>query len=225
MDSIHLMQTLGKVFRARRKELKLTLQQVADEVGTDAGNVSRIERGEQWVSEALGYAIARALRLTIELHPVQHVANEPGVQYVVERTPMDVVLSSVPIVGTTTGGTGGYWVELGHPPGHGDGHLDAASRDRNAYALRVQGSSMAPRIFEGEYLLVEPNHSCQPGDEVVVRLKDGQIMVKLFLSRRNNQITLGSIASDERLVFDATHVTEMHYVAGVFRQGSVKHKD
>ena len=38
---------IGKNIRARRKELKMTLEQLALEVGSDTGNLSRIERGQQ----------------------------------------------------------------------------------------------------------------------------------------------------------------------------------
>jgi hypothetical protein len=37
------------------------------------------------------------------------------------------------------------------------------SRDPNAYALRVKGDSMRPRIKPGEFVLVEPNTPPQPG--------------------------------------------------------------
>lgn len=214
---------IGEIFRQRRTELKLTLQQVADEVETDAGNLSRFERGEQGMSEELMFSIAKLLNLSIEFRPSLHVA-ETGAAYVVDSERVEVATNEIPIVGTTTGGTGGYWEELGYPQGHGDGHLEAASHDRNAYALRVQGNSMSPRMFEGEYILVEPNHACHPGDEVVVQTKDGQIMVKMLVSRRNGQITLGSISNDERLVFNLDELHAMHYVAGVFRAGSVRHK-
>ena len=38
---------IGKNIRARRKEMKMTLEQLALEIGSDTGNLSRIERGQQ----------------------------------------------------------------------------------------------------------------------------------------------------------------------------------
>ena len=53
--------SLGNSIRQSRKSLKLTLQALATQVGADAGNLSRIERGELGVSENLLRKIAAAL--------------------------------------------------------------------------------------------------------------------------------------------------------------------
>lgn len=212
---------LGEILRKRRKELKLTLQDVALEIGTDPANLSRMERGEQGIDETKMNALLRALKLQHTFSPTLTAAQPEGPRYEVMPVPQPTV-AHVPIVGTTTGGTGGFWDELGYPAGHGDGYLDAPSNDPGAYALRVKGSSMSPRIYEGEIILIEPNRQCHPGDEVVVRTVDGQIMVKLLLTRRGGQITLGSVANGDRLVFDEQQIQAMHFVAGVFRAGAVK---
>ncbi|MFM9914096.1 MAG: amino-acid N-acetyltransferase [Methylophilaceae bacterium] len=56
--------SLGQSIRQRRKSLNLTLQQLAQTVGADAGNLSRIERGEQGVSETLLHKLCAALDCT-----------------------------------------------------------------------------------------------------------------------------------------------------------------
>ena len=56
--------SLGHCIRQKRKSLNLTLQQLAAKVDADAGNLSRIERGELGVSETLLRKIASALDTT-----------------------------------------------------------------------------------------------------------------------------------------------------------------
>ena len=56
--------SLGHSIRLQRKSLNLTLQQLAGKVDADAGNLSRIERGELGVSETLLRKIANALETT-----------------------------------------------------------------------------------------------------------------------------------------------------------------
>lgn len=56
--------SLGHCIRQKRKSLNLTLQQLAFRVEADAGNLSRIERGELGVSETLLRKIASALVTT-----------------------------------------------------------------------------------------------------------------------------------------------------------------
>ena len=53
--------SIGNAIRQKRKSLNLTLQALAANIGADAGNLSRIERGELGVSEASLRKIAEAL--------------------------------------------------------------------------------------------------------------------------------------------------------------------
>ena len=53
--------SIGSAIRKRRKSLQLTLQQLAQQVGTDSGNLSRIERGSQGVSESMLRKLCTAL--------------------------------------------------------------------------------------------------------------------------------------------------------------------
>lgn len=53
--------SLGEALRKRRKALGLTLQQLAAKTDADTGNLSRIERGEQGLSEAMLFKLCAAL--------------------------------------------------------------------------------------------------------------------------------------------------------------------
>ena len=55
---------LGEALRKRRKALGLTLQELANRVSADSGNLSRIERGEQGLSEAMLRRLCSALDCT-----------------------------------------------------------------------------------------------------------------------------------------------------------------
>ncbi len=55
---------LGNVIRARRQAAKMTLESLAKAIDADAGNLSRIERGELGISEAQIRKIAYALHTT-----------------------------------------------------------------------------------------------------------------------------------------------------------------
>jgi amino-acid N-acetyltransferase len=52
---------LGEALRKRRKSIGLTLQQLAAKIDADSGNLSRIERGEQGLSEAMLLKLCAAL--------------------------------------------------------------------------------------------------------------------------------------------------------------------
>jgi amino-acid N-acetyltransferase len=56
--------SLGLAIRKQRKTLHLTLQALAHSVGADSGNLSRIERGEQGVTEVMLRKLCKALECT-----------------------------------------------------------------------------------------------------------------------------------------------------------------
>ena len=68
---------IGKVIRALRTERGDSLETLAFEVGTDASNLSRIERGLQQPSEEVLKAIAAALQSSVaELYALGAVENQ-----------------------------------------------------------------------------------------------------------------------------------------------------
>lgn len=56
--------SLGSAIRNQRKSLHLTLQALANAIGADSGNLSRIERGEQGVTEVMLRKLCSALNCT-----------------------------------------------------------------------------------------------------------------------------------------------------------------
>jgi len=59
------MKSLGPIVRRRRKALGLTLADVADPIGYDAGNLSRFERGGQMIHEELLAKLAAQIKTTV----------------------------------------------------------------------------------------------------------------------------------------------------------------
>ncbi|HHO8155178.1 TPA: helix-turn-helix transcriptional regulator [Pseudomonas aeruginosa] len=124
----------------------------------------------------------------------------------------------IPVVGKAMLGTNGYFDAMEFPTGHGDGYLDVRSDDENAYALRVVGNSMHPRIKSGELVLIEPNHPFLNGDEVLVKTRDGKCMIKEFIYLRDGQYRFDSVNSEYPPVFlDESEVEKIHYVAGIIK--------
>lgn len=122
----------------------------------------------------------------------------------------------IPVVGTAKLGDDGNFCELEYPVGHGDGRIDWPSRDPNAYALRCKGDSMKPRIRHGEFVVIEPNHPVVPGDEVLVKSKDGRVMVKELAYIREGMVYLASVnEAHPRISIALEQLDAFHYVAGI----------
>ena len=129
----------------------------------------------------------------------------------------------VPIVGHAIASptNDGYFDDMGLPPGASDGFLNWPTADHSAYALRVRGDSMQPRIRPGEIIIIEPSHAIAAGDDVLVKCADGRKMVKQLLFRRRGEVTLGSInAAHQQVTLLDSEVEAMHYIAAIVPHGA-----
>lgn len=129
-----------------------------------------------------------------------------------------VAEGTVPVVGKAMLGTDGYFEEMDYPTGSGDGRLLISSTDPNAYGLRVVGTSMAPRIKNGEFVLVEPNHRYMSGDEVLVKTIDGKAMIKEYMYCRDGLFRFDSVnPGNEPIYLPVDQVEKVHYVGGILK--------
>lgn len=121
----------------------------------------------------------------------------------------------IPIVGTAKLGDDGFYEELSHIVGGGDGHIEIATDDPNAYGLRVRGQSMFPAIRDGWYVLVEPNGEPRVGEYVLVKLVNGKKMVKELLNRRAGSYEVMSVNGGARMTFDVMDIDSVQAVGAV----------
>lgn len=98
------------------------------------------------------------------------------------------VLRPIPLIGLAQAGDGGYFDDAGFPVGGGWERINFPEvRDENAYALEVAGDSMLPLYRAGDILIVSPNTEVRRGDRVIVRTRDGEVLVKV-LTRQTPQL-------------------------------------
>jgi phage repressor protein C with HTH and peptisase S24 domain/transcriptional regulator with XRE-family HTH domain len=146
----------------------------------------------------------------------------PGARYNDEYRPVPLTKwKPVPVVGMAQLGDHGHWADLEYPVGFGDGFVDFPTRDPNAYALKCEGDSMRPRIQPGEFVVVEPNQPVEPGDDVLVKSKDGRVMVKRFLYKAQGRAHLISVNDAHApLSFKDDEIEKMHFVRAICRPSS-----
>jgi phage repressor protein C with HTH and peptisase S24 domain len=100
----------------------------------------------------------------------------------------------IPVIGYAQAGERGFFDDAGYPTGSGwDEVVFPDVGDPNAYALEVQGDSMVPLYREGDRLVVSPAANVRRGDRVVVKTRDGEVMVKELLRRTARKIELKSL--------------------------------
>ncbi|MGJ7544615.1 LexA family transcriptional regulator [Variovorax sp. LT1R16] len=125
------------------------------------------------------------------------------------------VAKRIPVVGTAQMGNDGFYEEMSAMVGAGDGHIEIATDDPNAFCIRVRGQSMFPAIRDGWYVLVEPNGVPCVGEYVLLRLVNGKKMVKELLNRRSGSLEVMSVNGGTRMSFDMTEVESVHAIGAV----------
>lgn len=186
--------------------------ELARAISRDDAQVWMLINGERNIGEKLAHHIEESLGLA----PGDLSALRPAMGVEEERAAY--ITARIPVVGTAQLGDEGYHLEYQYPVGQGDGFVAYPSRDTNAYALRVKGDSMRPRIKPGEFVLVEPNTPPQPGEEVLVRTRDGRVMVKVLDFVRGGVIQLSSINENHRpITLEEADVELLHSVAAIVK--------
>ena len=120
----------------------------------------------------------------------------------------------IPVSGTTESG----------PTAAPAGHLAVPGYSPACYALRVTGTAHAPRMYEGEAVLLDPGMAVQPGDDVIIKFKDRHgVALFTFINSRGPYLTVAELLdSTQRRVFDQDQLAFMHSIVAVVRMNSVE---
>ncbi|WGT64978.1 S24 family peptidase [Variovorax paradoxus] len=212
------MSTLQERMQEFVRETGWTVGKIASVAGVSSSAVS------QWIGgETLSIKIEPAVMLERESgfsalwlakgKGIKKVApaNDDGAEYAGRSRPQRLV----PIVGMAKMGSDGFYEEISSVVGAGDGHIEIATEDPNAYGLQVRGQSMFPAIRDGWYVLIEPNGEPRTGEYVLLKLRDGRKMVKELLIRRAGSVEVLSVNSQERMTFDVSEIDSIHAVGAV----------
>ena len=136
---------------------------------------------ERWPSTE---SVAKALAAT-------NVGIDTFVQ-LIDQTKRPV--QSVPLLGLAQAGSGGFFDDGGFPVGKGWDEVGLPSvNDEHAYALEISGDSMKPAYRDGDVIVVSPGTPIRRGDRVVVKTKDGEVMVKELKRRTARTLELQSL--------------------------------
>jgi phage repressor protein C with HTH and peptisase S24 domain len=98
---------------------------------------------------------------------------------------------SVPMIGFSQAAKA--FDAAGFPAGDGWDEISLpAVRDEHAYALEVSGRSMEPTYRNKTVIVLSPAASIRRGDRVIVKTRNGGVMVKEFRRRTSRSIELRS---------------------------------
>lgn len=158
------------------------LQALADKTKTDAKYLSQVKN--RWKGRGMGDDVARRIETALgkrrgwmdQLQDQKIIREELG-RYNVTEGP--ALRARVPLISWTTAGR---WGEIRDPlqPGEAEEWIDTtANVSPGAFALRVVGDSMEPKIPDGAIVIIDPSRPYQHGSIVLAkRTADQQATLK-----------------------------------------------
>jgi SOS-response transcriptional repressor LexA len=199
-------------FAIRRMRLKYLVDTIANgnvsvfagRFGYSAAQVSQYLSSNYNGGRSMGERAARALEAKASIpqgwldQPFEPVdANHPRAAYAAADSMADARgprLQTVPIRWHATTESEGL-VEMREVK---ENHqwVEAVVQSPNAFAVRIKGHDLKPRIRSGEVFIVEPTRKPAPGDDVLVHLQSGEFMVLQYLYTRDDELVLGPINED-----------------------------
>lgn len=209
---------LKSLYNSKKKELNLSQQSLAETLGVSQSAVAMLLNGVNALNHTNAASLAKMFGVRIEdispkiAEEIADMASALGtldVEYAGK-----VKEGLIPVVGEAVLGMDGAVDMIEFRAGW----LKIYSGDRDAYALKVKGDSMWPRIQSGEFVVIEPNTSVHPGDEVFVRTKDGHNMIKIFNKTRDGDYQLSSVNNDHRpITLAPADIDKLHFVSAIVK--------
>jgi phage repressor protein C with HTH and peptisase S24 domain len=101
---------------------------------------------------------------------------------------------SVPLLALARAGDGVHFDDHGLPAGKGwDEVALPASDDDRAFALEVSGDALEPAYRDGDVIVVSPSTPIRRGDRVVVKKREGEVMVSELKRRTTKTLELQAL--------------------------------
>lgn len=203
-------QRLKIIFEQKKQEAKknkthFSQETVALKCGWTQGGLGHYLNGKIALNLDSAIKLAEVLEINVsDFSPTlaSQLANAPVTQ--VKTTIRKQ--SFVPVRGTAQMGSNGYWHEYDGQGDSGEGYLEVHNAKSKMYAIRAVGTSMFPAIRSGWFVVFDPDREPMAGEYVHVILKDGQNMIKEFISNQHGILTLMSVNGMERLSFNISDV-------------------
>ena len=193
--------------RARMRDKKISQDQLARSLECTRGAVSHYLAGRRTPNLNQLEAIAACLGV----HPSWLLY---GIDAGVVHEHAATYKTGIPVMGDTDTG----------PTDGSSGYLSHTIYSPPCYVLQVSGTAYAPRMYEGEALVLDPGVEVQPGDEVVIKFKDeAGIGLFTFINSRGRRVIVNELMNGtQRHVIENDQLEFMHCIIAVVRTNSVE---
>lgn len=204
-----------------------TAAEFAKAVGMPAATVRSLMNGTRNITAKTAQRFSRFLRVPAEWllyggtisesqPPTEPAVPIPGATDGLQRHlrplgPLTPGEKNLPIRGFAKGGAEGFFLDQGELAGM-TFRPEILAGVKDAYALEMWNDSMHPALKHGHLILVHPRKTPMPGDDVLVILKDGQVLAKELVRRTEKFLILRQWNPAEELRLDMSKVDKIHLI-------------
>lgn len=189
------------------------MRELMIEAGRLAGKTTRLPR-----SVRVGYTGEHHLDIAPPAPAIQPGAGvQPNATIGESRDMVGRAVRKIPVLGEAVGGEDGEYIFNGSILDYVD-CPPSLENVPNAYAVYIDGESMAPRFRPGETAWVHPTKPARRGDDVVVQIHrdrddDGappRGFVKEFVGWTSSKLVLHQFNPDRKIEFTREQVVSVH---------------
>ena len=215
-DKTELLRDFGWRLTSRAEKQGLSQSEVAGRLGVTPSRVGNwfqgrhmpLKRERQQLAKLLGTSVDWLLTGT---GPVEVLNEEAG-----EYPAGAILVREVPVISWTHAGTAANYAEL---PKHFQGAVATQSRDKKAFALKIEGESMLPDFKPGDCVVLEPNTEPRNGKTVVAKFVDEAVQLRIYTKLTDGRIQLASLRPEiyPTQVYSRDHFDWIYHVAQLVR--------
>lgn len=182
-------------------------------MGWSDSRVSKLLNGGRHLKEFEAEKIRGFFKVTAPSYETEPVSDVRRVDTLPAIPPRSSMPKDVPILGTAWGGESGDFTMNGETGGFASRPEKYIGR-KDIFALYVQGTSMEPRYYSGELIVVEKRRPPQNGDHVVVELlerPDGtrEAYLKVLIARTGTKIKLAQYNPPKEIEIELAKVGQV----------------
>lgn len=173
--------TIGERIKKRRKELKLSVDALADRLGKNRATVYRYESDE---IDNMPLSVLEPLASALHVSPAHLIGWEEPDTKLTGMPEHTLIATSrqVPLYGSIAAGVPLEMIEVIE---YIEIPLNVALRYPKAFLLKVNGDSMNKIIPNGMYALIDPTDDIKNGDPVAVNVDGFEATLKRFYKLHN----------------------------------------
>ncbi len=193
----------------------LSMQSLAERVGTNKSQIDKLEKGERRMTLDWMHRLSDALECQItDIFMAAPISHSPA------NLSSETVFTpkkDLPLIGGVRGGIHGFFFDNGKIAEYVNRPANLLGV-QNAFAVYAIGDSMEPRFFAGEILYVNPNRPLSRGCFVAIELSDGQGLVKQYLKQDDRSITLYQYNPSKEIQLHRSKINNVYRIVGSAEQ-------